>query len=774
MLEQLVNARLLTVDGDTVDLAHEALISAWPRLRGWVDEDRERLRLHRRLTEAAHTWQELDREAGALYRGLRLTAAQEEFGAEQGELSPVEQDFLAASVAAYESSRRAAARAARRLRSLTASLAVLLCLAAVAGAAAWRQSGVSARQRDEAEARRVAAFADTLRPTDPRTAMRLALAAWRTADLPETREAVREAAAQSEQDAFPQPAQDRALNAPYWLSTDGRILTTVVRDGAVQWDVRPHRELRRVALPALSEGIVDVSADARWIAYHDRGGATVRNLTNGESHRLATGTWTDTDGAFGPSGRTFLVRRLDRHSGGTRATVEVWDVRRERVLFRYPQADPNGPLPVLSRNDRYVAWCTHDGEQLRLWDAVAGRRVATRVPGRTQRLLCRSDELTFTPDNRALSAGTSDGVLTWDFRADRARPSLPMPGEGVLSVEYDPTGAYALTWSPGTLALWRTDLPARADDGPRVPLITFPVDTPTVTDIRIDPREGVLRFREGSQTGVVRTLSPHGLIGPSWRKKPLTEAAFDADGEPSGPLVPYSVRAVAADGTVHTAVSTRDGIRVTQQGHHSGARSTGSRSTGTRTIGTRTEAPAAIDPAGHTVLTDEGVLIDVSTGRRRKGFEGEDLLRTAVFSPDGHHAAVADIQGRVTLWDADGLHLIAVLAPADSTVERPALAFSGDGSLLATSRTDGSVRVWETAAPRLSGAILPAGDGPVLAAGFTPGGRELRISTAHLGVRSAQLAPDRAAAEVCARAEGGATRAEWRRQLPDVPYRRTC
>lgn len=69
MLEQLVRARLLTVDGDTVDLAHEALIGAWPRLRGWVDEDRERLRLHRRLTEAARTWQQLDRDAGALYRG---------------------------------------------------------------------------------------------------------------------------------------------------------------------------------------------------------------------------------------------------------------------------------------------------------------------------------------------------------------------------------------------------------------------------------------------------------------------------------------------------------------------------------------------------------------------------------------------------------------------------------------------------------------------------------------------------------------------------------
>ncbi|MGW4977035.1 nSTAND1 domain-containing NTPase [Streptomyces mirabilis] len=764
LLEQLVRARLLTVDGDTVDLAHEALISAWPRLRGWVDEDRERLRLHRRLTEAARTWQQLDRDAGALYRGVRLTAMREEFGSEQGELSPLERDFLAASVTAYESGRRAAARAARRLRSLTVALAVLLCLAVVAAATAWRQSGVSARQGDEAQARRVAAFADTLRPTDPRTAMRLALAAWRTADLPETREAVRTAAAQSDQAAFTPPAQVRALNAPHWLSADGRIYTTVVRGTAVQWDVRRQRQLREVALPGLSEGITDVSDDARRIAYRGRDGVTVRNVADGESHRIAPGPWTDTHGAFGPSGRTFVVRREGRGAGDERVTVEVWDVRRERVVFRYPGGDPDGPLPVLSPSDRFLAWCTHDGEQLRVWDVVERRRVLTDPPARTQRLLCRSDELTFTPDNRALAAGTADGVVTWDFHADRGRPLLPMPGEGVNSVEFDPTGAYVLSRGSSGLSLWRTDSPAPADGGPRRPLITFPVETPAVTDIRLDPREGVLRYREGSQAGVVRTLSLHGLISPAWRRKARTDAVFDADGKPAEPAVRPAVRAVAADGTVHTAVSTRDGILVTRQGAHPVS----------HVVGRRSEGPAAIDPAGRTVVTAEGVLIDVATGRRRQGLQGEDLLPTAVFSPDGRYLAAADTQGRLTLWDAGAQHRIAVLAVADSTVERPALAFSADGSLLAASRADGSVGVWETASPRLAGATLPTGDGPVLAIGFTPGAGELHIATAHLPLRSAQLTPDRAAADVCARAGGGATRAEWRRYLPDVPYRRTC
>ncbi|MFD3836474.1 hypothetical protein ACFWWC_09465 [Streptomyces sp. NPDC058642] len=745
VLERLVGARLLTVDGDTVELAHEALIAAWPRLRGWVDEDRDRLRLHRKLTEAARAWAELERDAGALYRGVRLTEAREVFGdgdggegtvgpvppgrtvpasgergPRRGELSRLERDFLAASVDAHEQSRRAGTRAARRLRALTAGLALLLCLTVVAGATAWRQSDVSARQRDEAEARRAAALSDTLRSAEPRTAMRLALAAWHTADLPETREALRTAAAQSEQDVFTQPEEGgRALNAPAWLDRDGRILTTVVHDKAVQWDVRTHRRIRSVERPGLSESVRAVSADGRFVAHQGPGrrDVLIGGLVDGSTRRLAVGERPDTEVAFGGSGRTVLVRWRAPGADDGRATLELWDLRRQRVMMRYERGSDDGAMPVLSRDDRHLAWCDRDGGRLRVLDISTERLVTGRAPAATQRAVCQG-ELTFTADQRAVAAGTPDGVVTWDFRAGRERPPLPLDS-GALLVEF--AGDYAVTWGVGTIAVWRTDLPAPAGDLPREPLLTYPVQNSAIGDFRLDLAEGVLRYREGGRTSVVRTLSLHGLTGRGWRD----EAAPD-----------------------------------------SAERRTG---TGEETV--------AVDPTGRTALTDEGTLVDVSTGRRLKGVKGvrgEDVLTRAVFSADGGYLAAADPQGRLTLWDVRGWRRLAVLRGSGSTVYPAALAFSADGSLLAGSAPDGSVQVWETHTPTVRAATLRAGDGPVRGLRFTADGGRLHITTAHLADRTAELSPRLAADQVCARAGGGLSATEWSRYFPSADYRATC
>ncbi|QLQ06768.1 MAG: hypothetical protein HZY76_12425 [Anaerolineae bacterium] len=76
MLQTLSDARLITIGKDTVEIAHEALIRAWPTLRQWLADDREGLRLHRRLTEAARAWEEMDRDPDELYSGAAGAGAE--------------------------------------------------------------------------------------------------------------------------------------------------------------------------------------------------------------------------------------------------------------------------------------------------------------------------------------------------------------------------------------------------------------------------------------------------------------------------------------------------------------------------------------------------------------------------------------------------------------------------------------------------------------------------------------------------------------------------
>ncbi len=73
----LAVARLITTEKDTAEVAHEALIREWPTLREWLAEDREGLRIHRHLTEAAQEWTKMERDPGELYRGARLAQALE-------------------------------------------------------------------------------------------------------------------------------------------------------------------------------------------------------------------------------------------------------------------------------------------------------------------------------------------------------------------------------------------------------------------------------------------------------------------------------------------------------------------------------------------------------------------------------------------------------------------------------------------------------------------------------------------------------------------------
>jgi class 3 adenylate cyclase/WD40 repeat protein/type II secretory pathway pseudopilin PulG len=152
LVDHFVAARLVTVDDSSVQIAHEALITEWPRLRNWLDEDREGLRSQRHLTDTAATWAIRQHDPAELYRGARLQAANDLVANGRASLNETEAAFLAASTQRQRAS-------ARRTRRVVVGLALLTVLSAVAAGFAVQSQRRARSQQREAETQKAAADA---------------------------------------------------------------------------------------------------------------------------------------------------------------------------------------------------------------------------------------------------------------------------------------------------------------------------------------------------------------------------------------------------------------------------------------------------------------------------------------------------------------------------------------------------------------------------------------------------------------------------------------
>ncbi|WP_055701570.1 helix-turn-helix domain-containing protein [Streptomyces silaceus] len=534
VLDRLARARLIALDQDMVDLSHEALLSSWPRFAEWAHENRERLRLHRGLTQAAYAWNEHGRDHESLYRGSRLTAAEEAFGAPEArdELTGVEQAFL-------DSGAKARRRADRRRRAAVTALCLVTVLALIAVTLVWQERRADVRQETQMTARRVAAIADSMRRTDPQTATRLSIAAWRIAETEETRASLIAALAQPDQDLFAIPSKRRTPGIKdISLSPDGRTLRLHAGTRLEHWDVRTHRRTRVSELPgAEADDFVLPSPDGRLVvgSEGDRSGITVwdtlthrrRFLEPGDASEVSSVSWSD-------SGRV-VVMRLDEQ-------VELWDADSGRRLMRHAPATDTGPARVaVTPNGRLAVLCT--GDRLTLWDLRTTRPAGRPLPTRGKRTKCAGMDLRFAPDNRTLGIVDPGGIRRIDVSAGRHLASLLHPS--LRSFTFSSDSKFVAAFSHDEALLWRVDAPDRRSRTPRTalypiekstersaPLFRRPILGEDAAAMRIDRDSGVLRYLSSDAGGrtAVRTLVPgQALTSRTWQATALRAARFGPD-----------------------------------------------------------------------------------------------------------------------------------------------------------------------------------------------------------------------------------------------------
>ncbi|MBB1152034.1 nSTAND1 domain-containing NTPase [Amycolatopsis dendrobii] len=262
VLERLAAARLITLDVATVELAHEALIRHWPRLRDWVAEDREGLRVHRRLTRAAEEWESLDRDPGILYRGARLDSALTWRAEKAPALNTVESAFLHAATALREQQSQLERQRARRHRRVVTLLSVLFLFVAAAIAYGVSEQQQAAQQAALALSQRMVSQGRGFLPTDASEAARLGLAAYQVAPTDEARDLVLSADAMPNRIDF--SGNIEAVQAVA-LTSDGRLIALADANVVQLWDLPHYRKLATITGSLGERAAISLSADGRWL-----------------------------------------------------------------------------------------------------------------------------------------------------------------------------------------------------------------------------------------------------------------------------------------------------------------------------------------------------------------------------------------------------------------------------------------------------------------------------------------------------------------------------
>ncbi|GGK71811.1 hypothetical protein Sme01_08840 [Sphaerisporangium melleum] len=683
VLDRLIGGRLVTADHDSVTIAHEALIRTWPRLRSWLAEDRELLRAHRKLTEAAAEWEQHGRDPAFLYRGARLAGWE---GRPLSGLNDVERAFLAAG-RAQQARERGAVR--RRVVLALAGLTCAVVAVSVLAAMALVQAGEIGAQRDLAVSRQLAAESRTQAQFDPERALRQARRAYAVRPTLEAETALRQALIDDRLIAsLPGPA-GRQLGVAW--SRDGARVAATSSDGTVRVWTRAGGGSGLPGGPPLvltgHRGEVwspAFSPDGRRLATAGQDG-TVRvwALDGGVAPLVLTGhegrVWSV---AFSPDGRRLA-------SAGDDGTVRVWNAGGGRPVMVLRGHD--GPVlgVAWSPDGRRLAGGGEDGT-VRLWNADGGRPVAVlRGHGGAVKTV------RFSPDGtRVASAGAGvDGTArVWPAGGDGEPVVLRGHDGTVEGLDFSPDGHWLATTSDdATVRVWSTS-------GAGDPLVVRGHQR-VVWSAAFSP-DGA-RLVTAGEDGTVRVWS---VLGGATILRGHRDAVWSAEFLPDG----RHVVSGGMDGTVGVW-DVSGGRRRVLRGHDGEVLGVTAARDGRHVASAGRDGTVRVWD-----LDGEGGPVVL------RGHKG--LVWTAPFSPDGRHVATAGIDGTLRVWPADGSGP-ALVREADADQIRFAV-FSPDGRHIATGGADGTVRVWDVDG-RTAPVVLRGHQGLVWAVAFSPDGRRL-------------------------------------------------
>ncbi|WP_328872561.1 hypothetical protein OHT76_22025 [Streptomyces sp. NBC_00287] len=702
-LEALVQARLVTLDAETVEITHEALLHAWPRLREWIDEDRGGNLLRQRLEEDGRSWEDSHRDSSLLYRGSRLEQAHS-WAKSAGDtfLTRSAVEFLAASV-------RLRRRTLWISRGAVSALVVLALVAVGSAVVAWQQ-------RNDAVFEQVVAEADRVQYTDPSLSAQLDLVAHRLRPDDEGTNN-RLVSIVNAPLATPLLGHTGAVYLTSF-SPDGKLLATASYDRTVRlWDVSAPGRPKPLGKP--------LSGHTSWVssAVFSPDGRTLASAADDGTIRL----WDVRDPsrpkplrtpltghkgtiyliAFSPDGRTLASASEDR-------TVRLWDVSgpdRPKTVSTLTGAKAAVRSVAFSPDGETLA-AGGDDDTIQLWNVADPRRPTsydTRLTGHTDLV----HSVAFSPDGSTLaSGGADDTVRLWDVADPGRATSLGSPLTGhtgpIWSVAFSPDGStLGAASADSTASLWNVSDPAYpsqvgeplAGSSGEMYALGFSPDGKTLATGSGDSKVRLWSIPTSDMFGRSGAFRPDGRV--------LATAARDGSvrlwnvqnpDRPAGLNKPF----MPDDGGQRSLLFSPDGR--------------------TLAVLTGNRAVYLWDVSDPTRPVSYGPPLTLRTR-----FMGPDAL---AFSPDGRTLATAYDDRTLQLWNISDPHRPTPYGPPLTGHHGyvNTLAFSTDGRTLASGSADGTIRLWNTTDPRHAtplGSSLTAHEGPVNVLVYSPDGRTI-------------------------------------------------
>jgi len=700
VVQRLADARLVVTNTDaegneTAELAHEALIREWQRLREWLDANREFRRWQQQMRIAVDHWRQNSEDESTLLFGGRLAEAERWASERPADISPGLHQYIAASLDLREQRRsderarqerelqqvQAAAAAdrlrleaeqasRRRLRRLTIGVAIATCLACGAALLAWQAQRRAEDNARIAHSRQVTAQAVSVMDSNPDLALLLSLEALRLDGSPESRTTL-----------FRQldidPRLERILygvpSALRSLGIQGQDLTLASNEqgGIVAWDLATG-EQRYVVDP--QQGVAHVAVVSpigdRFLTT-DGPVATLWDSAEFNTISLLHQHTQDIGGAaFTPDGKRLITIGKD-------GRVLLWDAKDGKFLRQLIVDNSRQIYGPISNDGTILLMGDSDAgeDALDIWDTTGSRRVGVPLLGHTDAV----HSFSVSPDGKTLATASFDGsARLWDTATGEpvGEPFIGHAGR-VLFAAFSPDGR--------TLATGATD----------AKVLLWDVPTHTQLGGPLVGHSNWVRVAEFSDDG--KTLATgddngHVLVWDLSREQWLLGHTD-------------RVRSVAVSPDQQTLVTSgfdkrlivRDAATLAQR----------------QEIATPHEhaiISVAFSPDGQTMVSvDAGgyiVFWDTATWQPRYPIQQvspETVLIDLAFSPDGSTLATGAFDGIVRLWNPHTGEPLPDSIQAYTTGWALSLAFDPTGKLLATGGGDGIIKLWDVATRKLKG-----------------------------------------------------------------------